>query len=556
MNKALVTAAGVLALGSVGLIAFDDKLEAKRPVLDAPTLTAELDARIRDAAAGVQARIETLAGMPSLHDSVSTDAETVRNQTQRELSFQPRSHETITIAQVPVHGDVETLLVLPEGANASAVDHEGQRLGIDRGELVLTDVVYVTPTEPGRAAELKGALAIAQPVDLSTLRAHLDAKASSMTLVLEGRTLRLGARPPGPRHITEPVVLGTPVAARLHVEAQVPTLSAGPPFRWIGGAGVALSVVLLGLGLRGARPRRGADRSEAPDLGRARTMHDEASAQPVGAGTIIGGTYELVRLLGRGGMGTVWEGSHQRLADKRVAIKLLTIEGQTQEHLSRFRREAEVTSMLGHPNIVGVLDFNTLPSGQPYIVLEYLDGESLGARLDRGGAIPLSEALEYTKQIASALEAAHAAGVVHRDLKPDNIFLVPTERALPLVKVLDFGISKMRGSVTVQTQDAQILGTPQYMSPEQANGKNSEIDARTDVWALGTILHEMLTGQPAFAGETLTTLLVNVLVNPSPSLRGTDVPDHVVGAIDRALAKEAAERWPDMPSFVAALTAA
>ena len=555
-NKALVIAACAVALAGVGLVAFDDKLEGTRPVLDGATLAAELDVRLRDATTAVSARTETLAALPSLHDSVSTDAKTVRGQTQRELSFQPKPGESITIAQVPVHGEPTTLLALPEGATAADVAHDGVRLGLERGQLVVTDVVSVTPSEAARAAELRGALAITQPVDLEPLRERLVAMAASMTLRLDGKTARLGAERAGARDVLVPVVPASPLAARLEVEASVPTVASGPPFRFIGGGGIALSVVLLGLGLGRARPRpRPRPRSHhvEVDVGRAATL--AGNVLRIGEGSVIADTYEVVRLLGRGGMGTVWEATHLRLPDRRVAIKLLTIEDQTQEHLARFRREAEVTSRLGHPNIVGVLDFNTLPSGQPYIVLEYLEGESLADRLDRAGPIGLDEALAYATQIASALSAAHAAGVVHRDLKPDNIFLVPSPAGLPIVKVLDFGISKMRGSVTVQTKEAQILGTPQYMSPEQANGKNSEVDARTDVWALGTIVFEMLVGQPAFAGETMTSLLVNVLVNPSPSLRGTPgVPDRVARALDLALEKDAALRWRDMPSFIEALT--
>jgi serine/threonine-protein kinase len=252
----------------------------------------------------------------------------------------------------------------------------------------------------------------------------------------------------------------------------------------------------------------------------------------------------------------VWRARHLRLPDKQVAVKFLLNEDNNAELLARFRREAEVTSKLGHPNIVGVMDFNVLPSGMPYIVLEYLEGESLTARIERG-PVPLQEALAITRQIASALHAAHKIGVVHRDLKPDNVFLVPSESGGVVAKVLDFGISKMRDNVSVKTQESTILGTPQYMSPEQANGKSSEVDARSDLWALGTIVYEMLTGHAAFQGESMTTLLVAVLVTPSPSLRGQPgVPDHVADALDRALAKDPADRQPDVPSFIAELTGA
>ncbi|MGZ3446204.1 MAG: serine/threonine-protein kinase, partial [Myxococcaceae bacterium] len=186
-------------------------------------------------------------------------------------------------------------------------------------------------------------------------------------------------------------------------------------------------------------------------------------------GAVVAETYRIEGLLGRGGMGAVWAAEHLRLPGKHVAVKvLLDAAAGGDEMLQRFRREAEIASRLGHPNIVEVLDFNTLPSGQPYIVLEYLQGETLAARV-AGGRLQLEEALAITRQIGSALQAAHRAGVVHRDLKPDNVFLCTPEEDMPTkVKVLDFGISKIRGSQSLRTQDAILMGTPQYMSPEQA----------------------------------------------------------------------------------------
>ena len=229
-------------------------------------------------------------------------------------------------------------------------------------------------------------------------------------------------------------------------------------------------------------------------------------------GAVVGETYRIEGLIGRGGMGAVWAAEHLRLPGKHVAVKvLLDAAAGGDEMLQRFRREAEIASRLGHPNIVEVLDFNTLPTGQPYIVLEYLQGETLAGRL-ASGRLQLDEALAITRQIGSALQAAHRAGVVHRDLKPDNVFLCTPEEDLPTrVKVLDFGISKIRGSQSLRTQDAILMGTPQYMSPEQATGKNTTVDARTDVFALGAIVYEMLGGQPAFAGGSLAEVVYRVV---------------------------------------------
>ena len=163
-------------------------------------------------------------------------------------------------------------------------------------------------------------------------------------------------------------------------------------------------------------------------------------------------------------------------------------------------------------------------------------------------------------QIGSGLAAAHRAGVVHRDLKPDNIFLCPTEidgEARDVAKILDFGISKIRGSQTVLTQDSSLIGTPQYMAPEQATGRNDAIDARTDIFAFGAIVFEMLAGSPPFTGETLATVIHAVVYGPTPALGALapGTPPAVVAAVERALAKQPDERFPDVASFVKAVTA-
>jgi serine/threonine-protein kinase len=280
----------------------------------------------------------------------------------------------------------------------------------------------------------------------------------------------------------------------------------------------------------------------------------QAAADELAPGVVIADTYEVLSLVGRGGMGAVWAATHKRLPGKRVAIKVLHKSALDEEAYTRFRREAEIASRIGHPNIVAVLDFNTLPGGAPYLVLEFLDGESLAARL-RAGPVGEAAALDIARQVGSALAAAHRAEVVHRDLKPDNVFLCPTDNGL-IVKVLDFGISKIRNSSTLQTQESVLIGTPQYMSPEQAAGQNQRVDARTDVFALGAIVYEMLAGQPAFAGGTLAEVVFRV-VYEAPRRLGQLAPSvspQVVAAVERALAKDPAERFGDMASFVAALT--
>jgi eukaryotic-like serine/threonine-protein kinase len=275
-------------------------------------------------------------------------------------------------------------------------------------------------------------------------------------------------------------------------------------------------------------------------------------------GGVIAETYRVTHLLGRGGTGAVWAADHLRLPGRQVAVKVLLAPGVASgEALARFRREAEIASRLGHPHIVQVLDFHTLPTGEPYIVLELLHGETLAERL-RSGPLSLDEALAVARQVGSALQAAHLAGVVHRDLKPDNIFLcaIRDETPGPNVKVLDFGISKIRGSQTVATLDEVLIGTPQYMAPEQALGRNTAIDARTDGFALGAIVYEMLSGVPAFGGSSLAEVVYKVVhTQPQPlaQLR-PGLPGDVLSAVDRALQKDPALRPGDVSAFVAELT--
>ena len=278
----------------------------------------------------------------------------------------------------------------------------------------------------------------------------------------------------------------------------------------------------------------------------------------IGVGSVLGDTYEVTSLIGQGGMGAVWAAKHKRLP-KRFAVKVLLGALQDSEGYARFRREAETTSRIGHPNIVEVLDFNTLPSGTPYLVMEFLEGESLAARIKRG-PISLQETLGLARQIGSALHAAHKNEVVHRDLKPDNIFLCPSDSGGVIgdrVKVLDFGISKIKNLGGTQlTQESTLMGTPQYMSPEQASGKNSLVDQRTDVFALGAIIYEMLSGKPAFWGETLATVVVKVMLEQPPPLEELQplLPASVRGAVLRALEKDVQKRFPDVGAFIGELT--
>ncbi|QDE80853.1 serine/threonine-protein kinase [Myxococcus xanthus] len=277
-------------------------------------------------------------------------------------------------------------------------------------------------------------------------------------------------------------------------------------------------------------------------------------------GTVLRETYEIAGVLGRGGMGTVFLANHLRLRGRQVAIKVLRHDaGMGAEAFVRFRREAEIASKLGHPNIVEVLDFDSLEDGSPYMVMECLRGMPLSRRL-RKGPMTLEEVFSCARQMGSALQAAHRAGIVHRDLKPGNVFLVPTEVGgvmMEHVKLLDFGISKVIDSQSVHTQGGILLGTPQYMAPEQATGKNGEVDPRTDIFAFGCLVYEMLARRLPFRDNgNLPELIYRIVYDPPEPLEALvpGLPDHVIAAVEKSLEKRPEDRFPDVASFIFALT--
>jgi tRNA A-37 threonylcarbamoyl transferase component Bud32 len=269
------------------------------------------------------------------------------------------------------------------------------------------------------------------------------------------------------------------------------------------------------------------------------------------AGTVLEGAYRLVRLMGEGGMGAVYEAIQLRL-NKRVAVKLMARElAQNQEALARFHREAEITSQLGHPHLVNVIDFGTAETGEPYLVMEYLEGEDLEHRLLAEGCLSIEAAVHITKQVASALGAAHARDIVHRDLKPANIFLVQVPGEPDFVKVLDFGISKVKAARAKLTRATAVIGTPNYMSPEQAAGRVEETDHRADQWALACIVWEMLAGRTPFIADDVSPLFYQITTLDPPSLSKLvpELPAEVDGVLKRALAKTPADRFASMREF-------
>ncbi len=283
-----------------------------------------------------------------------------------------------------------------------------------------------------------------------------------------------------------------------------------------------------------------------------------------GAAPVIGtriNNYEIVSQIGEGGMGAVYLARHPMI-DRQVAVKVLRpgLAGDP-TLVARFFNEARAANAIRHPNIIEILDVGTLPDGTtPYLMMEMLEGENLARRLRRTGKMRIEEAVDLARQTASALGAAHDKGIVHRDLKPENLFLIPdpTIPGRDRMKVLDFGIAKLRGTisgVSVHTQTGSLMGTPPYMSPEQCRGVNNEVDSRTDIYALGIILYEMLCGTPPFVGEGFGELVVMHLTQPPQPVRerNPSVPEALQAVVMQALAKRAAERFATMKEFEAAL---
>jgi len=267
------------------------------------------------------------------------------------------------------------------------------------------------------------------------------------------------------------------------------------------------------------------------------------------------GNYRIVGKLGHGGMGVVYEAEHP-LIGKRVALKVIHKElSQNTEVITRFFNEARAVNQIGNDHVVDISDFGQTPDGEHFLVMEVLVGESLADRLEREGKLPVPSALHVGAQIADGLAAAHAAGVVHRDLKPDNVFLIDKLGDREFVKILDFGLAKLMidGGVSV-TKQGVILGTPEYMSPEQAESKRT-IDHRSDVYALGIVLYQMTTGLLPFVGGSMGEVLVkHVSRSPAPP-RGVnpDIPPAVEQIILRCLAKRPEERFQGMADLRAAL---
>jgi len=275
------------------------------------------------------------------------------------------------------------------------------------------------------------------------------------------------------------------------------------------------------------------------------------------------GNYEVVATLGQGGMGAVFLGEHRRIS-RRAAIKVLAPElTRDPDALRRFFDEARATSLIHHPGIVEVYDCDVDAGGQAYIVMEYLQGETLAQRIARVGRLPIDEACVFAGRIAQAVGAAHDVGIIHRDLKPENVMLVTGNPDLPApeipLKVLDFGIAKLlspAGRGRTKTRSGSLLGTPAYMSPEQCQGTGT-IDQRADVYSLGCILFEAICGRPPFDEKAIRVLLAAHSARPAPRASELEalVPPWLDRLIASMLAKQPAQRPGSMREVVLAVEA-
>ena len=269
-------------------------------------------------------------------------------------------------------------------------------------------------------------------------------------------------------------------------------------------------------------------------------------------GTLFGG-YEVIRKLGTGAFGAVYEALRLPLR-KRTALKVLHREFvRYPEVLKRFLREAEIVAQMEHPHIVGVFDLG-VHDGRPYIAMEFLDGETLAERLDREGVIPAAEAVDVMLAVMSAAASVHEKGVVHRDLKPDNIFLARTATRAIQPKLLDFGVVKVREAGGSMTMTRAMVGTPSYMSPEQAR-EARDVDAPSDQWSLAVILFECLTGKCPFDGDNLLDILNAITTGPVPRLRelSPTLSAGLEAVLLRAMEREPSARWPSVRTFGEAL---
>src|SRR3954452_10994349 len=267
-------------------------------------------------------------------------------------------------------------------------------------------------------------------------------------------------------------------------------------------------------------------------------------------GEVLADRYEVEELVGAGGMSSVYR-AHDRLLDRKVALKVMHSHyGEDPEYVERFRRDARSVDALSHPNVVSVIDRGD-HDGRQFIVFEYIDGENLKQLIQRRGPAPVVTSLELTKQIAQALSFAHQNGLVHRDVKPQNVLLNGDGRA----KVTDFGIARSLDVKHGMTQTGTVLGTSDYIAPEQAQGQ--QVAERTDIYSLGVVVYELLTDEVPFPAENFVAVAMRHINEPPPPVRDKrpDASPRLEGAVQRAMAKDPEDRFPTMTDFCAELEA-
>lgn len=277
------------------------------------------------------------------------------------------------------------------------------------------------------------------------------------------------------------------------------------------------------------------------------------------AGEVIAGKYQIEKVIGAGGMGVVVVAKHL-LLNQPVAVKFLHPQAALRsDSLQRFHIEARAMAALRSEHVVRIIDYGTLASGDPFLVMEYLDGTPLSRVIRTRAPLPVHEAIDYMLQACDAMGEAHSLGIVHRDLKPGNLFITQRTNGTPLLKVLDFGITKMLGGDGADheqtlTATNMIMGSPQYASPEQLRS-SKKVDARTDIWSLGVILYYMLAGRRPFEADSMSALCLAIAVEkhaPLTTLRA-ELPLALQDVVNRCLEKDREKRMPDVATFAAAL---
>ena len=292
--------------------------------------------------------------------------------------------------------------------------------------------------------------------------------------------------------------------------------------------------------------RRASSVSEVPISGDRFAPESRASQPEHVPGDVLAGKYEIVSLLGQGGMGTVWR-ARSLVLDIDIALKVLHGDAVDSQAAQRLLREARATASVGHPSIVRAFDFGKTAAGEHFLVMELLEGKSLASWLDLKGRMSATQAVQMLLPVASGLAAAHARGIVHRDIKPENIIIVPDGASNYLPKIVDFGIAKVaQRDGQVLTQAGMVLGSLEYMSPEQAEGKQ-EVGEQTDVWALCVVLYELITGHRPFEGKTISAMIYALYaLDPLPTTEFAAGDEELWGIIRRGLEKSPENRWATM----------